>query len=94
MRELAVQYGVPFDFIDDQESATAIPQELQKIADQLLAYAKGGRYGLDEEDERLLWSRYIHLSAHWTPRNGLLISKPAPNVRLAYNNKPQQGYPE
>ncbi len=94
MRELAVQYGVPFDFIDEQESATAIPHELQKIADQLLAYAQGGRYGLDEEDERLLWSRYIHLSAHWTPSRGLLISKPAPNVRLSYNNKPQQGYPE
>jgi len=94
MRELAVQYGVPFDFIDEQESATAIPHELQKIADQLLAYAQGGRYGLDEEDERLLWSRYIHLSAHWTPSRGLLISKPAPNVRLSYNNKAQQGYPE
>ncbi len=94
MRQLAVQYGVPFDFIDEQESATAMPHELQKIADQLLAYAQGGRYGLDEEDERLLWSRYIHLSAHWTPSRGLLISKPAPNVRLAYNNKPQQDYPE
>jgi hypothetical protein len=94
MRELAVQYGVPFDFIDEQESTTAIPAELQKTASHLLAYAQGSRYGLDEEDERLLWSRYIHLSAHWTPSSGLLISKPAPNVRLTYNNKPQQGYPE
>jgi hypothetical protein len=94
MRELAVQYGVPFDFIDEQESTTAIPAELQKIASHLLAYAQGSRYDLDEEDERLLWSRYIHLSAHWTPSSGLLISKPAPNVRLAYNNKPQQDYPE
>jgi hypothetical protein len=94
MRELAVQYGVPFDFIDDQESTTAIPAELQKIASHLLAYAQGSRYGLDEEDERLLWSRYIHLSAHWTPSSGLLISKPAPNVRLSYNNTPQQDYPE
>ncbi|EXF44580.1 Rhs element Vgr protein [Pseudomonas sp. BAY1663] len=71
-----------------------LPAELQNIADKLMAYAQGGRYGLDEEDERLLWSRYIHLSAHWTPSRGLLISKPAPNVRLTYNNKPQQGYPE
>lgn len=94
MRELAVQYGVPFDFIDEQESTTAIPAELQKIASHLLAYAQGSRYGLDEEDERLLWSRYIHLSAHWTPSSGLLISKPAPNVRLSYNNTPQQDYPE
>ena len=45
MRELAVQYGVPFDFIDDRESTTAIPAELQKIASNLLAYAQGSRYG-------------------------------------------------
>ena len=40
-------------------------------------------------DERRLRAR---LSAHWTPSNGLLINKPAPNRRRAYNNKPQGGY--
>ncbi|WP_028241170.1 phospholipase effector Tle1 domain-containing protein [Stutzerimonas azotifigens] len=94
MRELAVQNNVPLRPIQDRDPALALPAELQAIADKLMAYAQGGRYGLDEEDERLLWSRYIHLSAHWTPSRGLLISKPAPNVRLAYNNKPQQDYPE
>ncbi|MCF6756008.1 PAAR domain-containing protein [Pseudomonas balearica] len=94
MRELAAQNNVPLRPIQDRDPALALPTELQNIADKLMAYAQGGRYGLEEEDERLLWSRYIHLSAHWTPSSGLLISKPAPNVRLTYNNKPQQGYPE
>ncbi|WP_313280349.1 PAAR domain-containing protein [Stutzerimonas balearica] len=94
MRELAAQNNVPLRPIQDRDPALALPTELQDIADKLMAYAQGGRYGLEEEDERLLWSRYIHLSAHWTPSSGLLISKPAPNVRLTYNNKPQQGYPE
>lgn len=38
MRELAVQQGVPFDFIDERERATALPEELQKIADKLMAF--------------------------------------------------------
>jgi len=94
MLELAVQQGVPFDFIDDRENATALPEELQKIAPKLMAFAKGDSCDLNENDERLLRRRYIHLSAHWKPTSGLLISKPAPNVRLVYSNKPQQGYPE
>lgn len=94
MRELAVQQGVPFDFIDERENATALPEELQEIADKLMAFSKGGRYDLDNNEERLLRTRYIHLSAHWKPTSGLLISKPAPNLRLVYSNKPQQGYPE
>ncbi|HCW96528.1 MAG TPA: type IV secretion protein Rhs [Pseudomonas sp.] len=94
MRELAVRQGVPFDFIDEKESATALPEDLQGIAEKLMAFSRGGRYDLDEDEERLLRTRYIHLSAHWKPTSGLLISKPAPNVRLVYSNKPQQGYPE
>jgi len=94
MRELAVQQGVPFDLIDEWENATALPEELQEIARKLMAFSKGDSYDLNENDERLLRRRYIHLSAHWKPTSGLLISKPAPNVRLNYNNQPQQGYPE
>jgi len=94
MRELAVRQGVPFDLIDEKESATALPKELQKIAEKLMAFSKGGRYDLNENEERLLRRSYIHLSANWKPSDGLLINKPAPNVRLIYNNQPQQGYPE
>ena len=65
-----------------------------KTLPKMMAYANGSRYDLNEDEEHLLLSRYIHLSAHWKPTSGLLISKPAPNVRLVYNNKPQQGYPE
>ena len=68
--------------------------DLQTINEKLLTYAQGSRYTLSEEQERLLWATYIHLSANWTPVKGLLLNKPAPNRRLAYNNKPQQGYPE
>lgn len=94
MRELAVQHGVPFDFIDEQERAFAIPSDIQDIADKLMSYAQGQLYSLSDEDERLLRAHYIHLSSNWTPKKGLMINKPAPNVRLAYNNKPQPGYPE
>ncbi|WAE52473.1 phospholipase effector Tle1 domain-containing protein [Stutzerimonas frequens] len=93
MRELAAEHGVPVKGIPDTPSL-AIPFELQDIAKKMMAYANGSRYDLNEDEEHLLRSRYIHLSAHWKPTGGLLISKPAPNVRLVYNNKPQQGYPE
>jgi len=45
-----------------------------------MAYALGSPYRLTTEDERHLWSRYIHLSAHCTPSKGLLISKPRCSV--------------
>lgn len=58
-------------------------------------YALGSSLRLTAEDERHLWSRYIHISAHWTPSKGLLqLNKSAPNRRLACNNKPQKGYPQ
>ncbi|WP_278397493.1 PAAR domain-containing protein [Stutzerimonas kunmingensis] len=93
MRELAVEHGVPVKSIPDTP-IFALPFELHDIAKKMMAYANGGRCDLNENEERLLRSRYIHLSAHWKPTSGLLISKPAPNVRLVYNNEPQQGYPE
>ncbi len=93
MRELAVENGVPVKSIPDTP-IFALPFELQDIAKKMMAYAYGSRFDLNEDEYRLLRSRYIHLSAHWKPTSGLLISKPAPNVRLVYNNEPQQGYPE
>lgn len=93
MRELAAEHGVPVKGVPDTPSLV-IPFELQDIAKKMMAYANGSRYDLNADEEHLLRSRYIHLSAHWKPTSGLLISKPAPNVRLVYNNKPQQGYPE
>jgi hypothetical protein len=53
-----------------------------------MPYALGSPSGLTAEDERLLWARYIHLSAHWTPSKGLLLNKLAPNRRVACNNSP------
>jgi len=93
MRELAAEYGVPVKSIPDTP-VFALPSELQDIAKKMMAFANGSRFDLNQDEERLLRSRFIHLSAHWKPTSGLLISKPAPNVRLVYNNQPQQGYPE
>ncbi|UCP00458.1 type VI secretion system tip protein VgrG [Metapseudomonas lalkuanensis] len=93
MHELALQHDVPFREIPDT-AQLAIPEDLQPIADKILAYARGASNSLTHSDNQLLHSRYIHLSAHWTPSKGLLISKPVPNRRLAFNNKPQEGYPE
>ncbi|MCQ4294498.1 DUF2235 domain-containing protein [Pseudomonas stutzeri] len=93
MRELAAEHGVPVKSIPDTP-VFALPFELQDIAKKMMAFANGSRFDLNKDEERLLRSRYIHLSAHWKPTSGLLISKPAPNVRLVYNNQPQQGYPE
>ncbi|MHC5348401.1 PAAR domain-containing protein [Metapseudomonas furukawaii] len=94
MRELAVKHGVPFDVINDEDQRFELPNDLRPIAEKILAYVRGGESQLTQEDLRLLWARYIHLSAHWTPSKGLLVNKPAPNRRLIFNNKPHAGYPE
>ncbi|UVE17932.1 DUF2235 domain-containing protein [Pseudomonas sp. LS44] len=94
MRELAVGHGVPFDSIDETDNRTAIPKDLQAIAEKLMGIAAGRSGELSPTEQCYLRERYIHLSAHWTPTYGLLINKPAPNIRLTYNNKPQEGYPE
>jgi len=94
MRELAVQYAVPFSVIDENDEAAKLPPELQSVAEKILVFALKSGCSLLPAENRLLWDRYIHLSAHWTPSSGLLLSKPAPNRRLIFNNKPQEGYPE
>ncbi|MCY1450978.1 hypothetical protein D9M71_678210 [compost metagenome] len=94
MRELAIKYDVPFDVIGDQDRRFSLPADIQPIAEKILAYALGNGSSLSKADNQLLHSRYIHLSANWTPTSGLLVNKPAPNRRLIFNNKPQEGYPE
>ncbi|MDT4822043.1 hypothetical protein FQZ97_552370 [compost metagenome] len=93
MHELALQHDVPFKEIPGTLQF-AIPADLQPIAEKILAYAQGGPTTLTLQDNQLLQSRYIHLSANWTPTYGVLVSKPAPNRRLVFANKPQEGYPE
>ncbi|XEG75869.1 DUF2235 domain-containing protein [Pseudomonas sp. abacavir_1] len=94
MRELAVQYAVPFSAIDENDEAAKLPPELQSVAEKILVFALKNGDSLTPAENQLLWDRYIHISAHWTPNSGLLLSKPAPNRRLIFNNKPQEGYPE
>jgi type VI secretion system secreted protein VgrG len=96
MRELGLRHGVPFDDIDDENRNLKLTDELQPIAAHILEQALAGtEVSLDAEQERLLRSRYIHQSAHWTPYFGLMAHKPARNnIRNVYPNHPQKGYPQ
>ena len=93
MRELAAQNEVPFKPVPNT-TAVAIPDDLQAIAEKIMAQAHSAMGRLSPAEERHLHARYIHLSAHWTPSKGLLINKPAENQRAVYFNKPHKGYPE
>ncbi|UVM24220.1 PAAR domain-containing protein [Pseudomonas wadenswilerensis] len=68
MRELAIREGVPFNEIREQK-AWVLPDELQGITRKLMAYAVGDTNSpeLVWEEEKLLRTKYIHLSAHWNP---------------------------
>ncbi|WP_188983736.1 T6SS phospholipase effector Tle1-like catalytic domain-containing protein, partial [Pseudomonas matsuisoli] len=93
MMELAMQHGVPLKKIPGAYPF-AVPSDLQPIAEKIFANALSGSKKLSVADNRLLFGKYIHLSANWTPVSGLLVNKPAPNRRLVYSNKPQERYPE
>lgn len=92
MHEAAVKFEVPLKALP-ADAAFQLPDDLVPIAEKLLDYARGASNRLTHEEERHLMGRYIHTSAHWVPTVGLLLNKPT-NQRLAYNQRPQEGYPE
>ncbi len=94
MRELALLHDVPFGRILEDDPNLRLPMELQTISASLLAYAQGAPFRLSKAENRLLKARYIHLSAHWSPSYGAMVNKPAPNRRLTYSNKPEEGQPQ
>jgi type VI secretion system secreted protein VgrG len=96
MRDLCVRHGVPFDVITDTDKRFKLPGELLPIAKRILQQVMTDRLvRLEPAQESLLRARYIHMSAHWTPRGPFLLNKPAPlNRRNVHLNRPQEGYPE
>ncbi|WP_408004965.1 phospholipase effector Tle1 domain-containing protein [Pseudomonas triclosanedens] len=94
MHEVSLKNDVPLDELSDTDRRFQIPEDLKSIAEKILADARNGSSPLTHEDYRFLRSRYIHLSANWTPTSGLMLGKPAPKSRLKFDNKPQEGYPE
>ncbi|MFK3799961.1 DUF2235 domain-containing protein, partial [Pseudomonas sp. NPDC088444] len=96
MRELGVRHGVPFDEISDSDQRFKLPTDLAPVADHIIEQVlAGSSVVLDPDQERLLRSRYIHQSAHWTPTKGVMLAKPAPdNRRNVYLDQPQKGYPQ
>lgn len=96
MHVLAVEAGVPLDFIDEQDSKLSLPAELVPISGKLLAWARSGNGALDMEEERLLRQRYIHLSANWNATAGrggsvldvVFVNAPAKRGRIRHTERP------
>ncbi|MDT3719430.1 PAAR domain-containing protein [Pseudomonas oryzihabitans] len=103
MHRLASAHGVPLSVIDDEDPELRLPDELQVIATKLQAHAQGAALNLDQAETRLLFGRYVHLSAHWQAQIGrglgnvdaVFVHAPTPDGRrYAYPNRPQAGYPQ
>nr|WP_285353343.1 DUF2235 domain-containing protein [Pseudomonas sp. ME-P-057] len=95
MRELGMRHGVPFDVITREDEGLELPDELKPINEQIMRQVfADGVVGLEPAQKALLSARYIHMSAHWTPKGPFLLSKPAAlNRRNVHLNRPQEGYP-
>lgn len=102
MHRLAIDHDVALSPIP-VTAALAIPDELQGIAAKLQAYAQGAPLHIDQAEARLLFGRYVHLSAHWNALLGkdrsdlaiFFVNAPtATGRRSVYPNRPQAGYPE
>ncbi|KUM38582.1 hypothetical protein, partial [Pseudomonas sp. EpS/L25] len=103
MHRLASLQGVPLSAIDDDDPELRLPDELQAIATKLQAHAQGAALHLDQAETRLLFGRYVHLSAHWQAQIGrglgnvdvVFVHAPTPDGRrYVYPNLPQAGYPQ
>lgn len=97
MHALAQEAGAPFKLLDEFDPETAIPQQLQTIADKLMAYAQGkAPLNLEFEEQDLLYAHFLHQAAHWNVypgESGALtvhfVNRPAKNSQRAIHpNKP------
>ncbi|MDM8350873.1 DUF2235 domain-containing protein [Pseudomonas sp. sp1636] len=97
MHALAQEAGAPFKLLDEFDPETAIPRQLQTIADKLMAYAQGkARLNLEFEEQDLLYAHFLHQAAHWNVypgESGALtvhfVNRPAKDSQRAIHpNKP------
>lgn len=96
MHALARDAGAPFEALDEHDPQYAIPASLTRIADKLLAYARGQSVlNLSSEELTLLKAHYLHQSAHWNIYPGEsgamtahFVNRPAKdNKRAIHANK-------
>jgi len=96
MHALATEAGARLDFIDEHDPELSLPAELVPIKDKLLSWALSGSGSLNEDEERLLRQRYIHLSSNWNAATGqggskldvVFINVPAENGRVYHDDIP------
>lgn len=91
MHALATEASVPMKSIPNIDDLS-LPEELTSISDKLVAWGRTGSGSLDDEEERLLRRRYIHLSANWNAGVGsggskfdvIFINAPTESERMRY----------
>jgi type VI secretion system VgrG family protein len=90
MREIAVQYDVPFNAIDCGDPSLLLPAELDVVAEKLTAYVlgKSTEANLTGEEVALLYQNYIHLSANWNAAKGWNNS----DLDVVFINRPTDDY--
>ncbi|PWB31491.1 type IV secretion protein Rhs [Pseudomonas sp. SDI] len=95
MHAWALRFEVPFAAVDGIE-ALALPAELHGIAAKLQAFALGQAttLDLDPAEQQLLYSRYVHCSAHWgepgkaaeSVLDAVFLHRPAAARRTVHGN--------
>lgn len=72
----------------------SFPDDLRPIADKIIVSAMMGQQAqLTRFERQHLVSKYIHVSASWTPLKGFLVNRPRNGGRAVYPDRPQKGYP-
>ncbi|WP_085693773.1 MULTISPECIES: type VI secretion system tip protein TssI/VgrG [unclassified Pseudomonas] len=89
MRALAVKHDVPFLSVEP-DGRFALPEELVPIATKLMRFALGEtrRIDLTPEEETLLVTRYIHLSANWNAARNFGSS----DLDIVFINRPAEKF--
>ena len=93
MHALAIGEKVPFRNVPVTEDLN-VPEELLPICDKSLARVMNGSGSLNEDEERLLRQRYIHLSSNWNAAMGqgggrwdtVFVNAPAVNGRVRHDD--------
>ncbi len=96
MHALATEAGAHLDFIDEHDLDLSLPSELIPIKEKLLSWAMSGSGSLNEDEERLLRQRYVHLSSNWNAAIGqgnskwniAFINAPADSGRVHHGDAP------
>ncbi len=87
MYELAKRKGVRFISFNENDAASRIPDDLVILRDRFVS----GVYSTTADEETMLRTKYIHLSANWNPPTALQGNRPRIAADILYLNAPASG---